>query len=245
HVFDAATGLVYAQQRYYDDDIGRFLSADPVTPYGSPVGQFNRYRYGSNNPYRFTDPDGRRDWDSLGSHFSNFTSPGTGFRVGPPSIRAGDNMPRNKRVPDMKRVTLPGLGNSFLDSGFADRVDTWKQDAARQGVKIKFNSAFRAQDRQDSLRGDPSAITPARLSLHSAGFAVDVNYSSLRNIPGGLTGDQQRTILRDAATKAGLSWGGNFRTPDPPHFFRDPGGDRSKLIDEASRQVELLQAGGN
>ncbi|KAB8198238.1 hypothetical protein FKV24_003090, partial [Lysobacter maris] len=59
HVFDAATGLVYAQQRYYDDDIGRFLSADPVTPYGSPVGQFNRYRYANNNPYRFYDPDGR------------------------------------------------------------------------------------------------------------------------------------------------------------------------------------------
>jgi hypothetical protein len=112
-------------------------------------------------------------------------------------------------------------------------------------VTIKFNSAFRAQDKQNSLRGDPTAITPARQSLHSAGFAVDVNYSSLRNIPGGLTGDQQRTILKDTAADAGLSWGGNFRTPDPPHFFRDPGGDRSKLIDEAGRQVELLQNGGH
>ncbi|WP_249041083.1 RHS repeat-associated core domain-containing protein [Marilutibacter maris] len=58
-MFDAATGLVYAQQRYYDDDIGRFLSADPVTPYEQPVQMFNRYRYANNNPYRFKDPDGR------------------------------------------------------------------------------------------------------------------------------------------------------------------------------------------
>src|SRR5690606_7970433 len=31
HVSDAATGLSYMQQRYYDPVIGRFLSVDPVT----------------------------------------------------------------------------------------------------------------------------------------------------------------------------------------------------------------------
>ena len=31
HVQDAATGLTYMQQRYYDPVIGRFLSVDPVT----------------------------------------------------------------------------------------------------------------------------------------------------------------------------------------------------------------------
>ena len=59
HVQDAATGLVYMQQRYYDPMIGLFLSVDPVTAHSSPVGQFNRYRYADSNPYRFTDPDGR------------------------------------------------------------------------------------------------------------------------------------------------------------------------------------------
>ena len=49
------------QQRYYDPQIGGFLSVDPVTAYGDPVGSFNRYKYASNNPYRFTDPDGRCD----------------------------------------------------------------------------------------------------------------------------------------------------------------------------------------
>jgi RHS repeat-associated protein len=59
HRMDAASKLVYMQQRYYDPVIGRFLSVDPVTAYSDPVGQFNRYRYANNNPYRFTDPDGR------------------------------------------------------------------------------------------------------------------------------------------------------------------------------------------
>nr|WP_203322589.1 RHS repeat-associated core domain-containing protein [Pseudoxanthomonas beigongshangi] len=65
HVQDAATGLTYMQQRYYDPVIGRFLSVDPVTAYSSPGANFNRYWYANNNPYRFTDPDGRwsRDFE--------------------------------------------------------------------------------------------------------------------------------------------------------------------------------------
>ena len=58
HVEDAVTGLNYMQQRYYDPQLGRFLSNDPVTA-TSVGGNFNRYWYANNNPYRFTDPDGR------------------------------------------------------------------------------------------------------------------------------------------------------------------------------------------
>jgi RHS repeat-associated protein len=60
HVEDAATGLTYMQQRYYDPGIGRFLSVDPVTADGNTGGNFNRYWYANNNPYKFTDPDGRQ-----------------------------------------------------------------------------------------------------------------------------------------------------------------------------------------
>ena len=53
-------------QRYYDPQIGRFLSVDPVTANGSTGANFNRYWYGNNNPYRFTDPDGRFACEILG-----------------------------------------------------------------------------------------------------------------------------------------------------------------------------------
>ncbi|EKQ58962.1 wall-associated protein [Xanthomonas citri pv. malvacearum str. GSPB2388] len=61
HVMDAATGLTYMQQRYYDPTVGRFLSTDPVSSNGDTGENFNRYKYASNNPYRFFDPDGRQD----------------------------------------------------------------------------------------------------------------------------------------------------------------------------------------
>lgn len=59
HVTDAVTGLSYMQQRYYDPQIGMFLSVDPVAVDTSSAENFCRYCYAGNNPYTFTDPDGR------------------------------------------------------------------------------------------------------------------------------------------------------------------------------------------
>ena len=72
HVQDAATGMTYMQQRYYDPMIGRFLSVDPVTANSGTGGNFNRYWYANNNPYRFTDPDGRASCEKAGADCDQF-----------------------------------------------------------------------------------------------------------------------------------------------------------------------------
>ena len=59
HEEDPETNLVYMQQRYYDPEAGRFLSTDPVQA-DANAGSFNRYWYAKDNPYRYTDPDGRQ-----------------------------------------------------------------------------------------------------------------------------------------------------------------------------------------
>jgi len=59
HEEDPETSLVYMQQRYYDPEAGRFLSVDPVGVDPTSGGNFNRYEYANDNPYRFIDPDGR------------------------------------------------------------------------------------------------------------------------------------------------------------------------------------------
>jgi RHS repeat-associated protein len=64
HVSDAATGLDYMQQRYYDPLCGCFLSVDPVAV-DKVGGNFNRYWYAINNPYRFKDLDGRQSYEDL------------------------------------------------------------------------------------------------------------------------------------------------------------------------------------
>lgn len=57
HVQDSS-GLVYAQQRYYDPVIGRFMSTDPTMPSAADPKYFGRYQYGGNNPYKYVDPSG-------------------------------------------------------------------------------------------------------------------------------------------------------------------------------------------
>ena len=46
-------------QRYYDPQVGRFLSIDPIPTDLKTANNFDRYWYANDNPYRFTDPDGR------------------------------------------------------------------------------------------------------------------------------------------------------------------------------------------
>jgi RHS repeat-associated protein len=58
HVVDGLTGLSYMQARYYDPVAGRFLGVDPVGVDLGSGGNFNRYWYGNDNPYRFVDPNG-------------------------------------------------------------------------------------------------------------------------------------------------------------------------------------------
>ena len=55
---DDNTGLYYYNARYYDPEIGRFISPDTIIPnYYNP--QFlNRYSYCLNNPLKYTDPTG-------------------------------------------------------------------------------------------------------------------------------------------------------------------------------------------
>ena len=51
---DDETGLYYNRHRYYDPELGRYISPDPIGLYAG----FNLYRYVENSPVMFADPDG-------------------------------------------------------------------------------------------------------------------------------------------------------------------------------------------
>jgi len=59
HVNDPDTGLVYMQARYYDPQVGRFISTDPIGPAAGNPFNFNRFAYANNSPAVNIDPDGR------------------------------------------------------------------------------------------------------------------------------------------------------------------------------------------
>jgi RHS repeat-associated protein len=56
---ESELGLYFYNARYYDPDLGRFISADTIVPFESQgVQAFDRFAYTNNNPIRFVDPTG-------------------------------------------------------------------------------------------------------------------------------------------------------------------------------------------
>ncbi len=64
YYFDEETGLYYLQSRYYDPELGRFISADSIE-YLDPetLGGLNLYAYCGNNPVMAVDPNGNAWWN--------------------------------------------------------------------------------------------------------------------------------------------------------------------------------------
>ncbi|HEX8265940.1 MAG TPA: RHS repeat-associated core domain-containing protein, partial [Pyrinomonadaceae bacterium] len=60
--YDNYSGLYYYRARWYDSQLGRFISEDPI---GFAGGDINLYGYVKNNPIRFTDPFGLDDADRI------------------------------------------------------------------------------------------------------------------------------------------------------------------------------------
>jgi RHS repeat-associated protein len=54
------TGLYYYGARYYDPQIGRFISPDTIVPNPANPQSLNRYSYCLNNPLKYTDPTGHQ-----------------------------------------------------------------------------------------------------------------------------------------------------------------------------------------
>jgi len=61
---DAETGLYDYRARWYDAEVGRFVSEDPL---GFAAGDMNTYRYVGNSPLDYTDPSGMSSFSGVGS----------------------------------------------------------------------------------------------------------------------------------------------------------------------------------
>lgn len=57
---DEDTGLYYYGARYYDSEIGRFVSADKISRRVYDPQSLNRYAYGRDNPFKYVDIAGRQ-----------------------------------------------------------------------------------------------------------------------------------------------------------------------------------------
>jgi RHS repeat-associated protein len=153
HAIDQATGLVYAQQRYYDPVLGRFLAVDPMVTDTANAWNFNRYNYAANSPYKFTDPDGRAietGWDAFNVGIG-IASLGANLAVG---NYGGAAVDAGGLIYDGIATAVPGLPGgasagikAYRAAGIAREVVVAKKlAAANPAGKVQSQRALRTAD---------------------------------------------------------------------------------------------------
>jgi RHS repeat-associated protein len=125
----ASLGLYNYKARYYSPTLGRFLSADTLTP-GGPEG-LNRYAYVGNDPINFSDPSGHMPADEeCGVMYCKQTKsevdpPYIPLPSAPPSSEVSSNPPNNNPPiitsdpfsPEVK-IYLDGIFNPYIGPGY-------------------------------------------------------------------------------------------------------------------------------
>ncbi len=135
---DPATGLVYARKRFFDPQLGRFLSEDPFGFADGP----SRYQYALNNPVDRSDPTGEIATNVLGG----VVSAGLGFGV---RLAFGQEITPEDVVLDFAL----GFATSGLSSIAALRnVSTAGRFALRAGIETTLDVGTEAARR--SLKGE-------------------------------------------------------------------------------------------
>jgi len=130
---------------------------------------------------------------------------------------------------DVIPVILPGAGgsalHSYLDSNFSANVGAFIKSSAYFGINIEVTSAYRTREAQAKINPDVTN------SLHSAGWAIDINWDGLTCL--------QKILVVVAAQMSGLKWGGDYQGDkyDPVHFYEEPSEKRSDLIDKAAMTI--------
>lgn len=241
HVEDGLTGLTYMQQRYYDPSIGRFLSVDPVGPLSDPVNHFGRYHYAANNPYRYTDPDGRYFESAI-----EIASIGVGAYSLKQNIAAGNTgaavLDGVGIALDAVMLAIPiapgGVGLGIKAARAADSVGE-TASAASKGADFIVTSdgvAVHASQSQmeASLQGAGMAATEL---VDDAGAAVGRSY----DLPNGVTaramepsGIAPRRTSFDNANGAPVTPTGTV--PQPPR-----GSTRAERVDYVRQRTHVEQ----
>ncbi|MBI1748666.1 MAG: RHS repeat-associated core domain-containing protein [Acidobacteria bacterium] len=229
---DSESGIDYAQQRYYNTPLGRFLTVDPYRGTATKPQTFNRYSYVAGDPINrndpnglcmqslWTDDDGRiiyGDWDMLCSGGGGF-----GFITGdPPSWPSPDD---GDWMPPADRTTTAWRGQ------VKQRVIDLISDRDCGNFITKVISNF--------LRDTPGTRTPAEESYINDQIENAVN-NILRRVQDANYVDTQQsgvTRLRGGRTRteyARADYDTQTVRLNDPFWNQDLTGQAQTLIHEA------------
>jgi len=119
HQFDPETGLVYARARYYDTEIGRFVSRDSYEGEIGDAPSLHRYAYAAANPLRFTDTNGHVYDDLLPEERKQIQQANQKRRAEQESQCSGGNAAACEQISDENMQAAIFVGPAAVVSGVA------------------------------------------------------------------------------------------------------------------------------
>ncbi|MCE0494161.1 toxin C-terminal domain-containing protein [Vibrio salinus] len=143
-------GLIHMNGRVYDQELGRFLSADPHIQAPFLVNSFNRYSYVMNNPLKYVDPTG---FSWVGGETCN-VSTGEGCKTSkstssPDNGGKGNNDDdhQGKTAEKSKTTSNVSKEESVVDSD--TKADSSGEDNEKESIKSELNKIERSIEKYD------------------------------------------------------------------------------------------------
>ncbi|WNZ63998.1 RHS repeat-associated core domain-containing protein [Myxococcus sp. MxC21-1] len=199
HQYDAETGLTYARARYYDSDLGRFISRDSYGGTLDDAPSLHRYVYVKHNPLRYTDPSGHvgiGDSDRFDAQLA------ANMTVIQTCERTGDCRERNALFAGFAGAAVVGVGGIVIPA-IAPAVVTTAGVVG--GGPVLLEAGLDGMGLATGAYGcgvyqDPSACRDAVVSfvdLIAIGVPLPLAEESLyRRVKGGLLGQEPREWRR-------------------------------------------------
>ena len=133
YYYDVETGWYYLNARYYDPNVGRFLSPDVILGANGGLQGYNLFAYCNNNPVMFVDPSG-----NFATAVQNAI-----IQAARDALQATSSNPQMSLAAGSVLVT--GLLVALFGGDIADIVDDMKAERAAREAKKAAVAAAREQ----------------------------------------------------------------------------------------------------
>ncbi|MBU7038656.1 MAG: hypothetical protein HXS52_12060 [Theionarchaea archaeon] len=154
------TGLYYYGARYYDPDLGRFITRDSLIGHVSNPQSLNRFAYCQNNPLSYTDP-----W-------------GESYKPTEPCIEGGGDVDEPEITGDPVYggngvITIPtSEGDVTIDSKKGENIGDW-EDKARDKAREKEHDKLR----KELEKAEEKSLTQRKESLLSSLLLAEAGFN--------------------------------------------------------------------
>ncbi len=237
---DTATGLDYADQRYYANNFGRFMSPDPGPAVLTIPQSWNRYSYAINDPVNNNDPGGDF-WGPNGCFASTdeLIAATSDASIGCPVFFFGPELLLVKSLPDPEKRVPRGRSkqlNSYVQQGL---IDDWEY--------VGGNVFSLSLVETGPLAVGVCVAQPELCVLVGVGAVITI-YVLAPAIEKLIEAIRRQITSRDAAPvrydpyDAGRDSNGNCKPPDPNKFvkWQGTGGDHWHWITWHQRPKDCM-----